>query len=72
MGPADPEDLRSAIATSPLRVKYLEAPDRESAHEVLSARLDSAKAVAGTPPPPEARTGAGDRSVFGTLHVSRH
>ena len=48
-------------------MKYLAAPDRPSAHEILGERLASADAVAGTPPPPERR----ERSVFGTLHVSR-
>jgi hypothetical protein len=46
MAPADPEALASLIGSSPLRVKYLEAPDRESAHEILSARIASAKAAA--------------------------
>jgi hypothetical protein len=55
------------MAASPLRVKYFAAPDRESAHEILGERLASAAAVASTPPPPKRR----ERSVFGTLHVTR-
>jgi hypothetical protein len=48
-------------------VKYLAAPDRQSAHEILGERLAAADAVAATPPPPRRR----ERSVFGTLHVQR-
>jgi DNA helicase HerA-like ATPase len=67
MAPAD-EDVRARlVAQSPLRVKTFAAPDRESAAEILGARLASADAVAATPPPPGRR----ERSVFGTLHVSR-
>ena len=66
MGPVD-EDVRTRlVAESPLRVKTFAAPDRESAAEILGARLASADAVAATPPPPGRR----ERSVFGTLHVS--
>jgi hypothetical protein len=68
MAPADPEVRAELAAASPLRVKYFAAPDRRSAHEVLDEHLASAQAVASTPPPPKRR----DRSVFGTLHVSRH
>ena len=39
MSPADPAVLERLVNGSPLRVKYLEAPDRESAHEMLSARM---------------------------------
>ncbi len=46
MSPADPEVLERLVNGSPLRVKYLEAPDRESAHEILSARVAAAKAAA--------------------------
>ena len=67
MAPADPERREERISSSPLRVKYLAAPDRESAHEVLGERLASAAAVAATPPPTMRR----ERSTFGTLHVSR-
>ncbi len=46
MAPADPAALEALIGGSPLRIKYLEAPDRESAHEILSARIAAAKAAA--------------------------
>jgi DNA helicase HerA-like ATPase len=68
MAIADPEVREGLMAASPLRVKYFAAPDRESAHEILGERLASAAAVAATPAPPKRR----ERSVFGTLHVSRH
>jgi DNA helicase HerA-like ATPase len=67
MAPADEEVRARLVAESPLRVKYFAAPDRESAHEILGERLASADAVAASPPPPKRR----ERSVFGTLHVSR-
>jgi hypothetical protein len=50
MAPADPAMLGSLIDGSPLRIKYLEAPDRESAHEILSARLAAAKEASAPPP----------------------
>jgi hypothetical protein len=50
MAPADPSVLESLINGSPLRVKYLQAPDRESAHEILSARIAAAKEAAAPPP----------------------
>jgi hypothetical protein len=65
MAPADPGVVAALVETSALKVKYFPAPDRESAHEVLSARLASAQAVAETPPPRNRQA----RSVFGTLHV---
>jgi len=67
MAPADEEVRARLVAQSPLRVKTFAAPDRQSAAEILGAHLASADAVAATPPPPRRR----DRSVFGTLHVSR-
>jgi uncharacterized protein len=71
MAPADAAVISGSVDASPLRVKYLAAPDRASADEVLSARLASADAVAATPAPAAARPRA-ERSVFGTLHVERH
>ncbi len=50
MAPADPAVLESLINGSPLRIKYLEAPDRESAHEILSARIAAAKEASAPPP----------------------
>ena len=67
MAPADEAIPTELVAGSPLRVKYLAAPDGRSAHEILGERLASADAVAATPPPSRRR----ERSVFGTLHVPR-
>jgi DNA double-strand break repair helicase HerA and related ATPase len=67
MAPADEDVLAHLIARSPLRIKTFAGPDRQSAAEILDARLASAEKVAATPPPPGRR----ERSVFGTLHVSR-
>ncbi|MGE5459818.1 MAG: helicase HerA-like domain-containing protein [Solirubrobacterales bacterium] len=50
MAPADPVMLGSLIDGSPLRIKYLAAPDRESAHEILSARIAAAKEASAPPP----------------------
>jgi DNA helicase HerA-like ATPase len=50
MAPADPAMLGSLIDGSPLRIKYLEAPDRESAHEILSGRIAAAKEASAPPP----------------------
>jgi hypothetical protein len=63
MAAADPQTIESLIYGSPLRIKYIEAPDRESAHEILSARIAAAKAAAEPVPAarkraPAARTAA--------------
>jgi DNA helicase HerA-like ATPase len=47
MAPADPAVLAAAVQASPLRGKYAEQVDRESAYERLTARLQ--KAPADTP-----------------------
>ncbi|MFI6598061.1 helicase HerA-like domain-containing protein [Nonomuraea sp. NPDC050536] len=39
MGPSDPAFVQSVIAGSPLRPKYAEPIDRQSAYEILAARL---------------------------------
>ncbi len=44
MGTLEPADFQARVAASPLRTKYAEAIDRESAHERISARLGSVKA----------------------------
>jgi DNA helicase HerA-like ATPase len=69
MGPNDPAHMQQAVAASPLRQKYAEAVDRESAYERLLAKLAPppspvapapAPTPAGRPPEPERRP-AGDR-----------
>ncbi len=44
MDPSPTETFASVIAASPLRPKYAEGVDRESAHEMLAKRLDAAAA----------------------------
>ncbi|HEX5951518.1 MAG TPA: helicase HerA-like domain-containing protein [Actinomycetota bacterium] len=63
MSPAEPAVLERLVNGSPLRVKYLEAPDRESAHEVLSAQIAAAKAAAETAPAVEGPKGRRRRST---------
>ena len=46
MGPADPAAVAAAVAASPLHATYATPVDRESAYEMLIARLAPA------PPPP--------------------
>jgi len=64
MAALDPEVLAALVNASPLGVKYFMAPDRESAHEILTAKIQAAKAAAGatqptvTVPPPTSRAGA--------------
>lgn len=50
MAPSDPVVIQQAIATSPLTAKYGAAIDRQSAYEMLTARLTPPPAAA---PPPE-------------------
>jgi len=47
MAPLDPVLFHGRIATSDLNARYSEAVDRESAHEMITARLASARAAAG-------------------------
>jgi DNA helicase HerA-like ATPase len=46
MAPLTPEELDAVVAASPLATRYGETVDRESAYEIISARLTSAKAAA--------------------------
>ncbi|WP_067169572.1 helicase HerA-like domain-containing protein [Microtetraspora niveoalba] len=59
MAPSDPAVVRQAVAASPLLPKYGTAVDRESAYEMLSARLTppapAPAAPAETPEPPRER-----------------
>jgi DNA helicase HerA-like ATPase len=48
MAPLTPQELAQAAAASPLASRYGQAVDRESAHEIISARLTNAKAAAAT------------------------
>ncbi|MBE7324051.1 DUF853 family protein [Nocardioides sp. Y6] len=40
MGPADPAAMQATVESSPRHAKYATAIDRESAHEMLSAKLE--------------------------------
>ena len=63
MGAADPAAMEQAVQASPLHAKYAEAVDRESAREMLAARLEEGAAKAGRsrrPPSEEGRRGARD------------
>jgi hypothetical protein len=46
MAPLPPADLQARIAASLLAIRYATAIDRESAHEIISARIASARAAA--------------------------
>ena len=46
MAPLPPADLQARIAASLLATRYATAIDRESAHEIISARIASARAAA--------------------------
>ncbi len=46
MAPLDPVQFQGRIATSPLTAKYGQMIDRESAHEIITARITAAKQVA--------------------------
>ncbi len=51
MAPSDPEAVRATVAGSPLMAKYGQDLDRDSAYEMLTARLDPGTA-SGTQPTP--------------------
>jgi hypothetical protein len=46
MAPVPPETAKAIVSASPLEARYRVAVDRESAHEVISARLGAAGAAA--------------------------
>jgi DNA helicase HerA-like ATPase len=46
MAPLTPQELQAAIAASPLQAKYGTTIDKESAHEIITARLAQAHAAA--------------------------
>jgi DNA helicase HerA-like ATPase len=53
MTPLTPEERAAAIAASPLRPKYADRLDRESAAEMLAARIEAEAAPAEAPPAPD-------------------
>src|SRR3954447_9260405 len=46
MAPIDDVEFMGRVATSQLRAKYGQTVDRESAHEIITARLEAARAAA--------------------------
>ena len=46
MGPADPAAMQQSVEASPLQAKYAETVDRESARELLAAKLEAGAAQA--------------------------
>ena len=48
MAPLTPAEIASVVAASPLAARYGQAVDRESAHEMITARLANAHAAAAT------------------------
>ncbi len=46
MSPADPETMGQIVAASPLNQKYAELLDRDSAHEMLTRKLEAGAAAA--------------------------
>ncbi|MFL5680569.1 MAG: helicase HerA-like domain-containing protein [Chloroflexota bacterium] len=46
MAPIDDVQFMGRVATSPFRAKYGQTVDRQSAHEIITARLDAARAAA--------------------------
>jgi len=48
MAPLTPAEIASVVAASPLATRYNQAVDRESAYEIITARLANAHAAAAT------------------------
>src|SRR5215212_4263268 len=66
MAPLPPADAQARIAASLLATKYATAIDRESAHEIIAARLVQARAAAAQVAAQEAyRSGAGPTTAGG-------
>lgn len=70
MGPVTPQERAAVTQISPFAGAYEQAIDRESAYEVLIARVNQQRAAAGTPqlpsgPQPTKRSWGGARSVPG-------
>jgi hypothetical protein len=61
MGPSDPAAMQASVAASPRHAKYAVAVDRESARELLAAKLEAGaeKAAADRAAKEQAKAGAG-------------
>jgi DNA helicase HerA-like ATPase len=67
LGPVTPQERKAVIDKSPLRGKYDQTIDPESAYEILRKRLQEAAAAPQEPPPagPPPSTGGGWSDVLG-------
>ena len=71
MGPLTPQERRVTISKSPVKGKYDETADPESAYEILQKRVKEIAAPAGTPGAPQEESSGGGiggwlGSIFGT------
>jgi hypothetical protein len=67
LGPITPAERQALIARSPLRGKYEQAVDAESAFEKLQQRVQSTATTAPTGPPEPASAGGSLGEIFGTI-----
>jgi uncharacterized protein len=58
MAPSDREVMDEIVASSPLREKYAESLDRDSAHEMLARRLEAGAAAGKAEPAPPQEQGS--------------
>jgi len=58
MAPSDPLLVQQLVAASPLSARYGQVVDRESAHELLAAKMAATTAKAPAAPPPDAKPSA--------------
>ena len=80
LGPITPEERKALIASSPVKGKYDQAIDSESAYEVLQRRMQSGAAdgpltrphAPGTPEEAPPATGLGARAGCYRRHAGRH
>jgi DNA helicase HerA-like ATPase len=66
LGPVTPEERKAVIAKSPLRGKYEQTIDPESAYEILQKRLQNATAPEQAPQPPPQRSPTGPTGPWST------
>jgi len=66
MAPLTPEEQAQVVATSPLQARYGAAVDRESAHEIITARLATARQAAAAAASAAGATGSAVGGVAGT------
>jgi hypothetical protein len=65
MGPAAPDAMQGVVTASLLHAKYFQAVDRDSAHEILSRKVEAGAEKAAQEPVPEpAPSGGGERVSY--------